>query len=160
MSILNVQQPPELNNCVRWSAKQIWFFFFFLLTPTALAVRNCVCHTFEDCRSEQGPSGGCYRRGWARWGWESHTRIRGTHPDGCETSSGSSAGKTWGNREEHILLLNDQVAFFIIIITKVEHPCFHLSNLAIWKTCSELIPCQIAEGLFVLRLCFGLLPCY
>lgn len=22
-----------------------------------------LCHTFEDCRSERGPSGGCYRRG-------------------------------------------------------------------------------------------------
>lgn len=35
----------------------------YFFTPTTYAVWNFVCHTFEDCRSEQGSSGGCYRRG-------------------------------------------------------------------------------------------------
>lgn len=59
------------------------------------------CHTFEGCLSAQGLCGDYYRRGWVQSGWGSHTHIQGTHPDGCETSSGSSAEKTWRKRKQH-----------------------------------------------------------
>ena len=59
----------------------------------------CDCLTSGGCLSVQGQCSCRYRRGWALSGWGSHRQTLETLPGGYVKGSGSSAGKTWGERE-------------------------------------------------------------